>query len=85
MSTVERRGCKYYDDRAGCVSVNLEDITSSENNENILRKLRDGEPNWDKQIFITNEFIHDDKDFVVGDGDDCGWLGYFIGRSLLLQ
>jgi hypothetical protein len=78
---MERRDCKYYDDRAGC--VNLEDITSSENNANILQKLRDGDPNW-VTLFIDDE-LEEENDFVAGDGDDCGWLGYFIGRSLLLQ
>ena len=35
-------------------------------------------------VFLANVF-DDDTDFVVRDGDDMGWLGYFIGRNTKLQ
>ena len=67
--------------------INLEDITSCERNANILRKIRDGDPNWNKKLFIVNEEEDDGEkeDFVVREGDDLGWLGYFIGCSEVIE
>ncbi len=68
--------------------INLEDITSCERNANILRMLRDGDPNWSKKLYIMNEEDEDeilDGDFVFAEGDDLGWLGYFIGRSEVIE
>eukprot|EP00984_Skeletonema_dohrnii_P021964 scaffold11082_cov74-Skeletonema_dohrnii-CCMP3373.AAC.1 len=68
-------------------NINLEDITSSEHNANILRTLRDGHPDWNKTLHILeDEFDGDpDEEFIVWEGDDLGWLGYFIGRSEVLE
>jgi hypothetical protein len=67
--------------------INLEDITSCERNANILRKIRDGDP-MRKQLFIMNEEDEDEdgpEGFFIDEGDDLGWLGYFIGRSEVLE
>ncbi|KAL7458336.1 hypothetical protein ACHAWC_010497 [Mediolabrus comicus] len=72
--------------------INLNDITSCERNAIFLRMLRDGDPNWNKRLTIVYEWeqydeeedMHDGE-FVVREGDDLGWLGYFIGRSEVLQ
>jgi hypothetical protein len=88
-----RRQC-YYD--AHVNDVNLEEITSSENNANILRALHDGYPHGDLeksgiQVFTEDYegllIVDDDheKDFVIREGDDLGWLGYFIGASKCLE
>jgi hypothetical protein len=71
--------------------INLEDITSCKGNAILLRKIRDGDPNWNKFLYIMNRDDHDDddynpdEDFVVAEGDDLGWLGYFIGRSEVIE
>ncbi|KAL7454509.1 hypothetical protein ACHAWC_006127 [Mediolabrus comicus] len=68
--------------------INLEDITSCERNANILRKIRDGDTNWSQQLFIMNEDDEDeilDGDFVFAEGDDLGWLGYFVGKSEVIK
>ncbi len=67
--------------------INLEDITSCKRNANILRMLRDGDPNWNKKLYIVNEDYDDDlmNEFVVGEGDDLGWLGYFVGKCEVLE
>ena len=69
--------------------INLEDITSCERNANILRELRDGDP-LSKQLFIMNEEDPpqdgDSPDgFVIDEGDDLGWLGYFVGKSDVIE
>ena len=63
--------------------INLHEITSCERNANILRMLRDGDPNLSKRLFIMNEDDEDEEDmenFVIDEGDDLGWFGYFIGK-----
>ncbi len=83
-----RRQC-YYDARVN--DVNLEEITSSVHNANILRALRDEQPDsrQEKEIALVpptlQEFLFNDDDFVVREGDDLGWLAYFIGRSKCLD
>ena len=67
-------------------NINLEDITSSAKNADVLRQLRNGDPDWNQELYILGSEIDGDIDeFVVGTGDDLGWLGYFIGRSEVLQ
>ena len=70
--------------------INLDDITSCEGNADILRMLRGDDPNWDKEkLFILNEDEDeeglDGLSFVIDEGDDLGWLGYFVGKSEVLE
>ena len=68
---------EYYE--AHAKDVKLEDITSSQNNADILASLRDNDP-WFEYITIAAE-PDDVGDFVVREGDHLGWLGYFVGKS----
>eukprot|EP00984_Skeletonema_dohrnii_P001466 scaffold468_cov84-Skeletonema_dohrnii-CCMP3373.AAC.1 len=69
----------------------LEDITSSKKNAEVLRRLRDNDQNWgvDDALFIEEAYDeNDDGDemvFMISEGDDLGWLGYFIGRNQSLD
>eukprot|EP00985_Skeletonema_marinoi_P027201 scaffold21960_cov180-Skeletonema_marinoi.AAC.1 len=74
---MERRDFDYYEARARYVK--LEDITSDENNAEILRRLRDHSLDM---LTIAGYYGH--GHFVVCEGDDFGWLGYFIGKSKCL-
>jgi hypothetical protein len=67
--------------------INLDDITSCKRNANILRKIRDGDPDWNKSLYILSEEDEDgcSGDVVVGEEDDLGWLGYFIGKCDVLE
>ena len=47
---------------------------------------------WDNDsafdyLMITddNDFVFAEHDFLIEEGDDLGWVGYFIGRSTTLQ
>ena len=87
MRTRVRRQC-YYDARAN--DVDLRDITSSQKNANHLRALRDEQPNDYRSSCIRLLSREVDErfyrnDFVIRQGDDMGWLGYFIGKSKCLQ
>ena len=93
---MDQRG-KYYNEHAKV--TNLEKITSSDNNANILRMLRgDDEPGWDGVLSIgRNRSINyphgnyyamrggSNLDWWRQVADDLGWLGYFIGRSYTLH
>lgn len=84
-STQLTRSYGYSDERAQ--DINFEDITSCERNANILRMLRDDDTIWEsRHLYILDEDIEGGCDeFVVAEGDDMGWLGYFIGKSDLLD
>ncbi len=83
---MSRRDDNYYDDRLQ--DINLEDITSSQQNEEILQQLQCGDPNLTKirvdVIWNENERFFDDGitfDANYKHGNGLGWLGFFIGKS----
>ena len=94
---MEQRDYHYYE--AHAADVNLEEITSSAKNANILQRLRDGDRaldsivlcslrttfNW---LFVVEQ-IHLcgslGLEFVIREDDNLGWLGYFIGKSDCLK
>ena len=86
QQAMERRDFDYYEAHAR--DVKLEDITSCDGNATILQRLRDQDTSLD-DISITDDYsIADDEDndwFTAGEGDDLGWLGYFIGKSKYLE
>eukprot|EP00984_Skeletonema_dohrnii_P010606 scaffold4134_cov125-Skeletonema_dohrnii-CCMP3373.AAC.1 len=71
--------------------INMADITSSKKNAEVLRKLRDNDQNWgvDDALFIEEAYDENDDGeaivFMISEGDDLGWLGYFIGRNQSLD
>ena len=74
--------------------INLEDITSSERNAKVLRRLR-GNFIWedDNTLYVMEANDDDEEDydeensnlFRIDEGDDLSWLGYFIGRNQSLD
>jgi len=81
QQAMERRDFNYYEARAR--DVKSKDITSCKGNASILQRLRD--QTWDTSLqvlTISEHYVYDN--FVVGEGDDLGWLGYFIGKSKYL-
>ena len=71
----------YYEAHAN--DVKLEDITSDEDNADIITRLRDEDPEF-FGIWITTS-PEDEYDFFVREGDHLGWLGYFVGKSKHLE
>ena len=66
-------------------SIKVEDITSDELNQNILRRLKDNDPELDKLFICGEDKICDELDFCPTNGKELGWLGYYIGKSTNLQ
>jgi len=76
---MERRDFNYYE--ANAADISLEKITSSEKNVKVLGRLRDGDDNLTLFTLGSESWFQ----FSIGKGDDLGWLGYFIGRSVKIQ
>lgn len=68
-------------------NTNLDNVTSCMNNATILRMLRDGDAFNFKGLDILSPLVDaghavgETLRFSVGERDDLGWLGYFIGKS----
>ena len=86
MNNMESRDIDYYE--AHEQDIRLEDITSDAINAKILLRLRyDDWNNGGNVVKLSRErtFPGDLTKFVIREGDDCGWLGYFIGKSQKLE
>eukprot|EP00984_Skeletonema_dohrnii_P016360 scaffold7259_cov77-Skeletonema_dohrnii-CCMP3373.AAC.2 len=79
---MEREEYEYYE--ANASDISLEDITSSEDNAMILRRLRDGDDTL-RYLHLTLGSEGWSNNFDIGEGNDLGWLGYFIGKSECLH
>jgi len=77
---MEHRDHNFYE--ANSADVNLEEITSSAKNAKNLQRLRDGDPTLIHCLTLDRGSF---SDFCIGEGDDLGWLGYFIGKSEYLR
>eukprot|EP00984_Skeletonema_dohrnii_P010696 scaffold4191_cov76-Skeletonema_dohrnii-CCMP3373.AAC.14 len=75
---MERRDYSYYEKHAA--DINLEEITSSAKNANTLQRLRNGDDDDERSRFYLGRRFFT-LDFYIGDEDDLGWLGYFIGKN----
>ena len=66
-------------------TIQFKNITSDEQNQNILRRLKHNDPRFDKLWICNQDQIHDEFDFWPTNGKELGWLGYFIGGNTTLQ
>ena len=76
-----------HEDPAGVASADvdfLRSITSSEDNALLLEKLVHDECHY-IGISRDEDFWDDENDFVLREGDDLFYLGYFIGKSNRLE
>ena len=72
-----------YDYDAAASTIKIEDITTDEDNQNILRRLKGNDPDFDK-LWVTSS-RDDEYDYCPGGARDSGWLGYFIGKNTTLK
>ena len=61
----------------------IEDIISNERNQEILRRLKDNDPEFD-HLWIAASGRHDNI-FCPTNGEELGWLGYYIGKNTTLN
>ena len=64
----------------------IEDITSDERNRNILRRIKENDVDMkDLNIYENCRIRINHRDYIPYNGDDLGWLGYYIGRNNTLD
>ena len=68
-----------YDELAS--TIKIEDISSDELNQEILRRLRDNDPEFGRLCMCNEGQIWDENDFYPDNGEELGWLGYFLGKN----
>ena len=68
-------------------SVRMKDITSSANNGALLRRIKKNDPSLTRLYIVDYDPFDNDEefDFVIREGDNLGWLGYFIGENETLK
>jgi len=67
-------------------TIKIEDITSNKINQSILQQLMDNDGSFNRLYIVggsSDDQDHDD--YIPDDGEDTGWLGYFIGQNTKLQ
>ena len=76
---------------AASSTIKIEDITSDSINQEILRSLKENDPDFVK-LYVrdtpTNNYLRKNRPFNEyrpGRAQEVGWLGYFIGKNTLLR
>jgi len=77
-------------DEALVGTIKIEEITPNEQNQKILRCLKDNDPFLDTysevgKMWILNRALGGDYRDYVPSGEDIGWLGYFLGQNSSLM
>ena len=71
-------------------AIRIEDITNDETNRNILRRLKQNDPNLDMLVVTpTRRYYYEDDascpQYCPEGALDSGWIGYFIGKNTNLK
>ena len=73
-----------YDYDAAARTVEIEDITSDAINREILRKLKDNDPNFDK-LWVREDGDCGGTEYFPEGARELGWVGYYIGNNTSLK
>ena len=66
-------------------TIKIEDISSDELNQEILRRLKDNDPDLEYLCISGDDQLPDENDFYPDNGEALGWLGYYIGKSITVD
>ena len=66
-------------------TTNMEDIASCEHNREIFRRLKENDPEFVRMRIYHYSDADYSYDFYPGNGEELGWLGYFMGGNTTLQ
>ena len=72
-----------YDAAAG--TIKIEDIACDAINQDILRRLKENDPNFDKLLVVSTRHINESRVYCPENARELGWLGYYIGRNTILK
>ena len=75
-----------YDYAAAAGTIKIEDITTDFTNRDILRRLKENDPEFDDLVVVSRRNYDDDiNEYCPEDPRSLGWLGYSIGENTKLQ
>ena len=66
-------------------TIKIEDISSDELNQEILRRFKDNDPDLEYLCISGDDQLPDENDFYPDNGEAWGWLGYYIGKSITVD
>ena len=72
-----------YDYDAAASTVKINDITSDDTNRDILRRLKENDPDFDMLEVVSRSI--DDCECLPESAHDLGWVGCFIGKNTTLK
>ena len=64
-------------------TIKVEDITSDEQNQDIIRQLKENDPNRDLVCICDEDNAWSENDYCPVE-EEMGWLGYYIGQNTSL-
>ena len=64
-------------------TIKIEDITSDELNQNILRRLKDNDPSFDELWICSPEQVTDEFSFCPDNGEDWDGWGITLEKAQL--
>ena len=66
-------------------TIKIEDITSNEQNQTILRQLKEHDPDLEAVHLCGDDEADSTNAYIPEKDEDIGWLGYFIGQCTTLH
>ena len=66
-------------------TIEIEDITTDATNRNILRRLKENDPNFVEMSVSVAGRVAGGTSFSPTSARDMGWLGYFISKNTNLR
>jgi Ran GTPase-activating protein (RanGAP) involved in mRNA processing and transport len=70
--------------------VKLKDVISCRHNRALLHRIKNNDPGITYLSLVSDSMVngeggYDDQDFIVREGDDLRWFGYFVGHNRCIQ
>jgi len=62
-------------------TIKIEDITSCETKQNILKNLKDNDRSFTQLWISSRDQVVDELDYDFDSAEDLAWLGYYLGQS----
>ena len=66
-------------------TIQIQDITSCERNQDILQRLRDNDESFDKLWICSKDQVIDELDYYPYTSTELAWLGCFLGSSSTMK
>jgi len=62
-------------------TIKIEDITSCEGKQDILKNLKDNDRSLTQLWISSHDQVVDELDYDFSSAEELAWLGYFLGQS----